>query len=67
MCRNSPDGEWGSLREGRWTGMVGELWRDQADVIMGPLDNTLSRSTAVDFAVQFTRVRSVLQYCINTI
>ncbi|XP_050735872.1 glutamate receptor ionotropic, kainate 4-like [Eriocheir sinensis] len=54
-CNRSPDGEWGVLRpDGVWSGMIGELVRGAADVIVGNVDQTLQRSMVIDFAVPIT-------------
>ncbi|XP_047488107.1 probable glutamate receptor [Penaeus chinensis] len=49
VCRVPPDGEWGALRDGVWTGAVGEVVRGHADVAVAALDHTYDRSKVVDF------------------
>lgn len=59
-CRLAPDGEWGTLRDGRWTGMVGEVVQDLADVAVAPIDNTLLRSFVIRYTVQISNSRYTL-------
>ena len=48
----APDREWGEMRQnGTWTGMVGEIFAGRGDLITTTLDNTLTRSHAVDFLI----------------
>ncbi|ROT78872.1 hypothetical protein C7M84_002404 [Penaeus vannamei] len=48
-CTRPPDGGWGALRNGSWTGMIGELVKGEADVAVAPLDKTYIRSLVVDY------------------
>ncbi|XP_042883137.1 glutamate receptor 2-like [Penaeus japonicus] len=52
-CRTPADGQWGAPKSepGVWSGMVGELKRNEGDVVIGPLDHTKLRSTVVDFCM----------------
>ncbi|XP_047483452.1 glutamate receptor ionotropic, kainate 2-like isoform X2 [Penaeus chinensis] len=59
-CRRPRDEDWGTLTEGRWSGMVGELVEGLADVIMAPLDYTVARSRAVDFVIPVAEVRYIM-------
>ncbi|KAK4309979.1 hypothetical protein Pmani_018446 [Petrolisthes manimaculis] len=52
-CVYPTDGKWGARTDGRWDGMVGEVVRGQADVIVAPLDYTIQRANAIDFCFQF--------------
>ncbi|XP_042855440.1 probable glutamate receptor [Penaeus japonicus] len=49
VCRVPPDGEWGSLRDGVWTGAVGQVVRGEADVAVAAMDHTYERAKVVDF------------------
>ncbi|XP_064104000.1 glutamate receptor-like [Macrobrachium nipponense] len=52
--RQPPDGQWGSLNpNGTWTGLVGQVYRHEADFAVGPHDVTEVRSKAIDFTVNF--------------
>ncbi|XP_042217663.1 probable glutamate receptor [Homarus americanus] len=53
QCHQVKDGGWGSQVGDRWTGMVGEVVRGEADIGVAPLDITLKRTTAVDYLVGF--------------
>ncbi|XP_037787783.1 probable glutamate receptor [Penaeus monodon] len=59
-CRRPRDEDWGTLTEGRWSGMVGELAEGLADVIVAPLDYTVARSRVVDFVIPVVQVRYIM-------
>ncbi|XP_050701452.1 probable glutamate receptor [Eriocheir sinensis] len=63
VCRPSRDGQWGSLKEGRWTGMVGDVVAGVADMALASLDITAERSEAVDFLLPVldTRYKMVVK------
>ncbi len=46
-----PDGAWGSLRGGSWSGMVGMVHAGEADMSMSEFTLTEQRAGAVDFSV----------------
>ncbi|XP_050714150.1 uncharacterized protein LOC126997141 [Eriocheir sinensis] len=48
-CRQAPDGQFGSLEDGKWTGQVGELVAGRGDVIVTALDKTYQRSAVIDY------------------
>ncbi|XP_068223480.1 probable glutamate receptor [Palaemon carinicauda] len=48
-CFETPDRRWGSLREGKWNGMVGDLVADRADFALADLDLNHARGQAADF------------------
>nr|XP_045605359.1 probable glutamate receptor isoform X1 [Procambarus clarkii] len=54
-CRPSRDGLWGSLVDGKWTGMIRDLVDGEAEMAVASLDITDERSTAVDFLLPITR------------
>ena len=43
------DNEYGSHRDGKWNGMVGELLDDVVDIAVGPLTITYDREKVVYF------------------
>eukprot|EP00795_Rhopilema_esculentum_P014569 gene14569-5642_t len=43
------DGLYGSVVDGEWNGMVGELVKGNADLIMAPITTTSKRSNVIDF------------------
>ena len=43
------DNEYGSYRDGKWNGMVGELLDDVVDIAVGPLTITYDREKVVYF------------------
>ncbi|XP_068221326.1 glutamate receptor U1-like [Palaemon carinicauda] len=48
--RQPTDGQWGSLNDdGTWTGLVGQVFRHEADFAVGPHDVTEVRSKAIDY------------------
>lgn len=47
------DGKYGVLRDGRWTGLVGDLQAGVADLALGSFSITSARSEAVDFTRPF--------------
>ncbi|GFT61704.1 uncharacterized protein NPIL_610011 [Nephila pilipes] len=50
-----PDLEFGRKTEnGNWTGMVGMLYRGEADIALGQLTITEERSEVVDFSIPYT-------------
>ncbi|KAK3866460.1 hypothetical protein Pcinc_028004 [Petrolisthes cinctipes] len=54
-CRSTRDGQWGGVVNGRWTGMVGDIVRDEADIALASLDVTQQRTEAVDFLMVIVR------------
>ncbi|XP_042883098.1 glutamate receptor ionotropic, NMDA 2A-like [Penaeus japonicus] len=48
-CYKVPDNQWGAHTNGRWSGMVGEIARGEADVAVAPLSITQQRSLVADF------------------
>ncbi|XP_042220961.1 probable glutamate receptor [Homarus americanus] len=56
-CRPSRDGQWGSVEDGRWTGMIKDLVDDVADFAVASLDITHERSTAIDFLLPVSRTQ----------
>ncbi|XP_066940246.1 probable glutamate receptor [Macrobrachium rosenbergii] len=50
-CHRVKDGGFGMVSDGEWTGMVGEVHRGEADIIVANLDLTLKRSAVVDFLI----------------
>lgn len=48
------DGEFGRLENGSWTGMVGMVYRGEADLVVSELAITKERSEAVEFSYPFT-------------
>ncbi|XP_066982232.1 probable glutamate receptor [Macrobrachium rosenbergii] len=50
-CHEVTDKQWGAFSNGEWTGMIGEVLDGKADIAVAPLDITLLRSQAVDFAM----------------
>ncbi|XP_050719652.1 probable glutamate receptor isoform X2 [Eriocheir sinensis] len=47
------DDQWGALKDGRWTGMVGEVHRREVEMALGPTSITEAREKAIDFTVPF--------------
>ncbi|XP_071517850.1 glutamate receptor U1-like [Panulirus ornatus] len=48
------DGQWGSiLADGSWNGMVGEVYRNEVEMALGPTSITEEREKAIDFTVPF--------------
>uniref|UniRef100_A0A5K3F9E2 Glutamate receptor n=1 Tax=Mesocestoides corti TaxID=53468 RepID=A0A5K3F9E2_MESCO len=47
------DGQFGSFVNGSWDGMVGELLRKEADIVVAPLTITSDRERVVDFTTPF--------------
>ena len=47
---------------GGWTGMIGELIRNEADIAISPLTINAQREQVVDFTVPFMQVRFVLHF-----
>ncbi|XP_071540574.1 probable glutamate receptor isoform X2 [Panulirus ornatus] len=48
--RRPPDGSWGTkLQNGSWTGMVGMVGRQEADLGLGPFGISATRAEMVDF------------------
>ncbi|XP_068235886.1 probable glutamate receptor [Palaemon carinicauda] len=42
---------YGSLEDGQWNGLIGEIYNDQADIAVASIDVTKKRSLAVDFPI----------------
>ncbi|XP_064636089.1 glutamate receptor-like isoform X2 [Lineus longissimus] len=47
------DRKYGALENGSWTGMIGELTRQEADIVIAPLTITSKRERVVDFSKPF--------------
>ncbi|XP_047487922.1 probable glutamate receptor [Penaeus chinensis] len=50
-CYEVPDNQWGSLADGQWTGLVGEVASGRADLAIASLTISKQRSTVVDFLI----------------
>ena len=50
------DGFYGSKVNGTWNGMIGELYRNEADLAAAQLTDTEARSKVVDFVAPYTSV-----------
>ncbi|XP_066985852.1 glutamate receptor 3-like [Macrobrachium rosenbergii] len=48
-CFITADRMWGSLRDGKWTGMIRDLVEDRADIAVANMDHTYARNQAADF------------------
>ena len=48
-----PDGSYGSLKNGQWTGMIRELRTQKADMAVIDMSITSIRQTAVDFTMPY--------------
>ncbi|KAF0308084.1 Glutamate receptor ionotropic, kainate 4 [Amphibalanus amphitrite] len=48
--RRSPDGGWGQIVDGTWTGNVGEVWRGRADAAVAGLFVNGERAAATQFS-----------------
>ena len=57
-----PDGKWGNLLPDNltWSGMVGELSNNKADISSAGLGRTLERNTAIDFGISLVQYRTTL-------
>ncbi|XP_041354577.1 glutamate receptor ionotropic, kainate 2-like [Gigantopelta aegis] len=49
----TPDGEFGTLVNNSWTGLVGLLQREEVDLVVGPLTVTKEREVVMDFIYPF--------------
>ncbi len=47
--REPADGQWGSKVNGTWTGLVGMIAQNEADLIMAPLANNILRHEVMSF------------------
>ena len=54
------DGFYGSLVNGTWNGMIGELIRGEADIIMAPITTTTKRSYFVEFGEIYMEITLVI-------
>ncbi|XP_068227818.1 probable glutamate receptor [Palaemon carinicauda] len=48
-CFENVDQTWGSLRDGKWIGMVADLVEDRADIAVSDVDLNYVRSQAIDY------------------
>ncbi|XP_068230464.1 probable glutamate receptor isoform X2 [Palaemon carinicauda] len=48
-CFENVDLSWGNICDGKWTGLVGDLVEDRADIAVADLDWNYLRSQAVDY------------------
>ncbi|XP_050407044.2 glutamate receptor ionotropic, delta-2 isoform X1 [Patella vulgata] len=44
-----PDMEWGRLLNGNWTGLIGQLAREDVDLVVAPISISTERETVMDF------------------
>ncbi|KAL7637149.1 UNVERIFIED_CONTAM: hypothetical protein RMT77_011861 [Armadillidium vulgare] len=56
-CSIQEDGIWGNFENGEWLGMIGEVYRNKTDIVIGSLDHTYERSLAADFALAVVDTR----------
>ena len=54
------DGLYGSLFNGTWNGMIGELIRGEADLLMAPITTTTKRSYFVEFGEIYMEITLVI-------
>ncbi len=54
-----PNGAYGSLKNGKWTGMIAELRSQQADMAAIDMSITSIRQQAVDFTMPFMNTGEV--------
>ncbi|XP_023222589.1 glutamate receptor ionotropic, kainate 2-like isoform X1 [Centruroides sculpturatus] len=47
------DGQYGTFENGEWNGMIGELIRNEADMVVADLSVTQDRQSAVDFTAPY--------------
>ncbi|GFX95774.1 lig_chan-Glu_bd domain-containing protein [Trichonephila clavipes] len=50
-----PDREWGTLLNGSWTGMIGALVNNKADLAWGWITQNEDRQAAIDFSTSYYR------------
>ncbi|ESO96449.1 hypothetical protein LOTGIDRAFT_115645 [Lottia gigantea] len=48
-----PDLDWGIVKDGRWTGLVGQLTRHEVDLVVAAVTITDQRETAIDFSFPY--------------
>ena len=48
-CKEPEDKQFGAVKNGKWTGMVGDIIEERAQIIVAGLDHTYARSQVVDF------------------
>ncbi|GIY15358.1 uncharacterized protein CDAR_13341 [Caerostris darwini] len=48
-----PDGEWGTLKNNTWTGVIGMVHYGKADIAIGKISITEERRTAVNFSYPY--------------
>ncbi|XP_068213515.1 glutamate receptor 3-like [Palaemon carinicauda] len=48
-CFENADQLWGSLRDGKWNGLVADLVEDRADIVVSDLDLNYARSQVIDY------------------
>ncbi|KAK7090024.1 hypothetical protein V1264_009883 [Littorina saxatilis] len=48
------DGEWGDYRDGKWTGILGQILRREVDFSVAPLTAVSVRFTVADWSVPFS-------------
>jgi len=59
-----PNGAYGSLKNGKWTGMIAELRSQQADMAAIDMSITSIRQQAVDFTMPFMNTGHLeILYC----
>ncbi|XP_035226761.1 probable glutamate receptor, partial [Stegodyphus dumicola] len=56
----SPDGEWGRIKNGSWTGLIGMVTRKEADMASGCVSVTSQRFGACGFSYPFDIQKSVI-------
>ena len=58
-----PNGAYGSLKNGKWTGMIAELRSQQADMAAIDMSITSIRQQAVDFTMPFMNTGNLKGQC----
>ncbi|XP_050405931.1 glutamate receptor ionotropic, kainate 3 [Patella vulgata] len=48
-----PDQEWGIMKDGRWTGLIGQLARSEVDLVVAAITVSNARETVMDFSFPY--------------
>ena len=54
LQENPPDWHWGDLINGTWTGMIGQIYRQEKDMTMNAMYYEIDKYTDLDLSIPYS-------------